>query len=154
MVELSENSLHNLLYEAFCQLVGSWHAMPSPMLITGSNSSGTPRVMIVLSLSLPSPLVSRSKSAASMVSAKETLAAVPSLSEGDSQLDSPPPAPAPAPPTVGEEPRAPPPLHPPLVTLLDFGSLHFGLVGFETEMRITSNILIELVHQRNDSLYY
>ena len=73
-----------------------------------------------------SPLVSRSKSAASMVSAKETLAAVPSLSsEGDSQLDSPPP---PAPPAlaVGEEPRAPPPLlHPPLVTLLDFWSLHW-----------------------------
>ena len=130
--------------------------MPSPMLITGSNSNGNPRVMIVLSLSLPSPLVSRSKSAASMVSAKETLAAVPSLSsEGDSQLDSPPPPATPAP-AVGDEPRAPPPplLHPPLVTLLDFGSLHFGLVGFETEMRITSNILIELVHQRNDSLYY
>ena len=66
-----------------------------------------------------SPLVSRSKSAASMVSAKETLAAVPSLSEGDSQLDSP----FPAPPPLGEEPAAPPPLHPPLFTLLDFWSL-------------------------------
>ena len=68
-----------------------------------------------------------------MVSAKETLAsAVPSLSEGESQLESPPP---PLPP---EEEAAPPP---PLVMLLDFWSLVVmlelgtdGLIGFEREM--------------------
>ena len=69
-----------------------------------------------------------------MVSAKETLAsAVPSLSEGESQLESPPP---PLPPE--EEAAA---ATPPLVMLLDFWSLVVmlelgtdGLIGFEREM--------------------